>query len=573
MNIFFSQAKESSGGGWFSGWWGGSSKSKSEPGQDQSKSEIATTVKKFEEALTSKEKADLYEVIGYDQDGAEGLGAVSLFPKSYVAQRCVFQLHSLLVCIRDDDMKGDTNEVLRLNLMSVMCHIQRRPSAKNLKLRMTMSSLTVTGLALDRPQVPVMVSSRFLPSKKVLSSSGGRNQSGQDPDSPMLLSLIFEKNPPEDEDGNLDQDKGSLYDRRLVLKSSPLEMVYDAKTFHRLKTIFSTAGNSDGDLGLTNLQNTASAKLNELRESTTLGLQYAIDHHSLVDVDIRLQSPYMIIPHNGDATNGSCAMAIVNLGSIAVKSKQISAEMRDLKALSSLAELTSAFKSSLKDQVYDKFEVKLENVQVLLALPNESWRSQIDKSRSPLFLLEPTSISVLLRLCLIKRDPDLPICKVEGSLDSISVNIADYRLIKLAQILDSLTDSNNKGDSDASAGPLARAESNESMLSALSSLGGIPAGSLSQMPIGGPKSAAIISKLHMKVLPDASEDPLAFVQLTQLALKFHIRQVDFQVSQQGKNTVSDEVIFRFGLNNLAVSTKVRTYDIVGNFEMGSMSCR
>ncbi len=81
------------------------------------------------------------------------------------------------------------------------------------------------------------------------------------------------------------------------------------------------------DLNLANLQHTAATKLKEYRQVTTLGLQYVIENHNLVDVDIELNSSYVILPHGGELTK-SCACAVANLGSIRVKSKPISAETR-----------------------------------------------------------------------------------------------------------------------------------------------------------------------------------------------------------------------------------------------------
>jgi len=87
-----------------------------------------------------------------------------------------------------------------------------------------------------------------------------------------------------------------------------------------------------------------------------------IDTHHLIDVDIHLMSSYIVMPHGGVFTE-TCACAVANLGSISVKSKPISAETRSLKDMS-LTDLTAAFKSSLRDQVYDKFILSLENMQV-----------------------------------------------------------------------------------------------------------------------------------------------------------------------------------------------------------------
>ena len=80
----------------------------------------------------------------------------------------------------------------------------------------------------------------------------------------------------------------------------------------------------------------------------------------------------------------------------------------------------------------------MENIQILVALPNENWRGELIKKTSPLFLLSPTTVHVSMQLCMKKDDPELPICKVQGRLSQIGINISDYRLIKLAQIMDTI---------------------------------------------------------------------------------------------------------------------------------------
>ena len=80
----------------------------------------------------------------------------------------------------------------------------------------------------------------------------------------------------------------------------------------------------------------------------------------------------------------------------------------------------------------------MENIQILVALPNENWRGELIKKTSPLFLLSPTTVHVSMQICMKKDDPELPICKVQGRLSQIGINISDYRLIKLAQIMDTV---------------------------------------------------------------------------------------------------------------------------------------
>ena len=407
--------KQEAAKGGFWGWWAGSSSgAASEDGEDGATPHGGkAAIKILENALSSEEKAKLYEVIDFQENAHHGI-----YPKRFLAKKLSFKLDNLLITIRDDDLSDSV--VIRLDLESVSCHISQRPSADYLALKMTMNKLTVEGMrASKKDAVPMIVET-----KPQEGESGGRH----------LLNFSFENNPPENPNGDLDSDKGSLYDQRIRFFSSPLEVVFDSKTFNRLAGIFRTPD----ELNLSNLQHTAASKLRQYKEATTLGLQYAIDNHNLVDIDVKLMSSNIVIPHQGKLT-GNCACVVANLGSIHVKSKPISVETKSLKELS-LSDLSESFKNSLRDQAYDNFSVSLENMQLIVALAGEDWRSHVSKVKSPLFILNPTSLRVVFQYCLIKNDPDMPLAKVKGSLESIFINISDYRFIKLAQVIDSLLD-------------------------------------------------------------------------------------------------------------------------------------
>ena len=256
------EAKAASGGIW--GWF---SKGKSNANQDDA--QAGKLVKKLEGALSAEEKAKLYEVIDYQENAHHGI-----YPKSFVANKMTFTLESLKITVRDEDLKDA--QVVQLNLATVQCNISQRPSADNVSLAMTMETLTITGLKRARPNNPIIVSTR----------SGSGSQ---------LLNISFEHNPPHDPLGDLDKDQGSLYDQRINIFSSPLEMTYDKYTVQALMSLFKTPD----EINLVTLQQQAAAKFKEYKESSALGLKYAIDHHSLMDVDIHLKSSIVIIPLSG----------------------------------------------------------------------------------------------------------------------------------------------------------------------------------------------------------------------------------------------------------------------------------
>ena len=124
-------------------------------------------------------------------------------------------------------------------------------------------------------------------------------------------------------------------------------------------------------------------------------------------------------------------------GSIILKSKEINAETRHFEEFQ-FHDFAESIKDSILDQIYEKYNLTMENIQILVALPNENWRGELIKKTSPLFLLSPTTVHVSMQICMKKDDPELPICKVQGTLNQIGINISDYRLIKLAQIMDTV---------------------------------------------------------------------------------------------------------------------------------------
>ena len=110
-----------------------------------------------------------------------------------------------------------------------------------------------------------------------------------------LLTISFEKSPPNDPLGDLDLEERSVYDKKINIFSSPLEIIYDKATVNALISLFKTPD----EINLANLQQQAFAKLKEYREKSALNLQFVIDNHDLMDVDIQLMSSYFILPHSG----------------------------------------------------------------------------------------------------------------------------------------------------------------------------------------------------------------------------------------------------------------------------------
>lgn len=86
----------------------------------------------FKTAMTSEEKAKLYQAIGYHEGGVD-----LQLPEEYVALTMHFNLKMLEVCVRneisDSSLLTDFKTVLSLQVSGVSCEVDQRPASSGLK--------------------------------------------------------------------------------------------------------------------------------------------------------------------------------------------------------------------------------------------------------------------------------------------------------------------------------------------------------------------------------------------------------------------------------------------------------
>lgn len=65
----------------------------------------------------------------------------------------------------------------------------------------------------------------------------------------------------------------------------------------------------------------AAEQLVGLKEKTALGLEYAIQKHAILDIQVDLQASQLIVPHGG-FYNGTESLFVINLGSLKIYSME-----------------------------------------------------------------------------------------------------------------------------------------------------------------------------------------------------------------------------------------------------------
>ncbi|XP_013138688.1 PREDICTED: vacuolar protein sorting-associated protein 13C [Papilio polytes] len=198
-----------------------------------------------------------------------------------------------------------------------------------------------------------------------------------------LLNVVFETNPL---DGKCDQ--------RVQVLARPLQIVYDAQTVIEIVNVFKPPTESTA---LTTLQAAAGNKLSDLKEKSALGMQYAVHHHTFIDLDIDIAASYIIVPQTGIYRGDEACVVVKH----------------------------SAFTSN--------------KVTIVIACAQEEWQTAIGSDvGTPLHLLQPTNLTIQIHKCLITDDPRMPKIKVRGELEKIAISVSEDRLLTLCEILVSM---------------------------------------------------------------------------------------------------------------------------------------
>ena len=192
-----------------------------------------------------------------------------------------------------------------------------------------------------------------------------------------ILTLVYETNP-------LDES----CDQRVRLAAEPLLITYDVATLRQISAMFESKEASQ----LTQLTAVARKKLEDLKKTSALGLEYAIRNHAVIDVDVNIKGSYLVLPFGGCLKNNS-GKILCNMGNFSLKSVD-SRKRNDTSRISQLMRVGSTEQDILEEMLkssYDKFSLGLRDVQVISVLPNEDWAALVKETNNDVFILKPMS--------------------------------------------------------------------------------------------------------------------------------------------------------------------------------------
>ncbi|ROW06980.1 hypothetical protein VMCG_04047 [Cytospora schulzeri] len=223
-------------------------------------------------------------------------------------------------------------------------------------------------------------------------------------------------------------------DLAIKAKLKPLEIVWNPNVVVGVVDFFRPPDRHMESINA--LMETAGATVEDLRQQTRAGLEFALEEHKTINAMLDLQAPLIIIPESITTRKSTCL--ILDAGHISVNSELVDKDtMKEVQSKQRDAYKDEDFKR-LESLMYDKFIVKLTSMQLLIGPSIEETKLQLtDKNEElKMHIVEQININFLVQLSILPKAPNLAKLRVSGHLPLLHVAVSDTKYKSLMKLID-----------------------------------------------------------------------------------------------------------------------------------------
>ncbi|KAI8968414.1 hypothetical protein BDF20DRAFT_896210, partial [Mycotypha africana] len=372
--------------------------------------------------ITEEQKLEFYDVIDYDADKAVIAASIDL-PKDTMRLRLSISLTKGSFTVRKDPLSQPTD------LVSLVFD--------NVSLGMIqyVQSLTATailgdmclydGVRADSPYYKLMAANDkdekdIVRQRRRKSSSAEMLQQTaiEDP----FFTIKFEHKP-------LD----NRADNAMALFMRNIDIVYNPITIREIVKFFTPPETSANSINA--LIEVAGDTFEDIKNQTRATLEFALEQHTTLDLQIDMDAPVIIIPE--DCTSITSHGIVVDAGHINVESSIAPPETLALIKSKRGNDMTTGDNMKLKELLYDKFTVQLTQTKILIGESIEACLEQVRHPRQELqylHLVDRIDMSFLVENCILPKSVDMPKFKITGHLPLLKVNFSDTKYRSILQI-------------------------------------------------------------------------------------------------------------------------------------------
>ncbi|ONH69567.1 Vacuolar protein sorting-associated protein 13 [Cyberlindnera fabianii] len=183
------------------------------------------------------------------------------------------------------------------------------------------------------------------------------------------------------------------------------------------------------------IMNAAEATVHGLTAQTRMGLEAMWENHKVIDAKLDLQAPLIILPLNPNSWTSPCA--VIDAGHISVISDLTDTERT--KAIKKLSpeEYDRIDINELKALMYDKFNLHLQDTQVLIGPTIRSTVEQLHSGKeSSSLVLDKLDMKILAEISMLPNSANLAKFKTKASLPRFVAKMNDYQYKIMMQLID-----------------------------------------------------------------------------------------------------------------------------------------
>ena len=409
-----------------------------------------------ESQMTDQQRKELYEAIDFDEK--KTLSEAVEMPKEAIKLQVDMALKCGSFALRRDP-HGNRTDVLRLLFDDFSTEFIQRTDS-------TLLDLSLGGMRLydgstegnlfeqilrvkDAPQIPLgdRVQELGEDAKPKPDSTNQEEDEGEDP----FFGMSFENNP-----------LNGRADSALTVKLKAMEIIYNPNFVVQVTKFFRPPEKHMESIGA--LMETAGSTVEGLRQQTRAGLEYALQEHKTIDVQLDLQAPLIIVPNSVTKKSNICM--ILDAGHASVRSDLIDKKtLEDIKNKQQQQYTEKDFQQ-LQSLMYDKFMLKLESTQLLIGTTVEQTKKQLDQNtgRKNFHIVERINMDFTIETCIVPKATDLTKFRVIGHLPMLHAKVSDAKYKSLMKLLDfavpKFDDPQGENDRQASSDTQKRAKRN-----------------------------------------------------------------------------------------------------------------
>ncbi|KAI0068196.1 hypothetical protein BV25DRAFT_1793389 [Artomyces pyxidatus] len=385
---------------WSSWLWGSSTTS--QPSSEESA---------FHGPMTEQQRKELYEVLDYDERAA--LAESFEAPRDALKLQATAKLKKGSFALKTDP-HGVATEIISVIFDAFQATFMQRRD--NFEISTSLGGFRVFDGTTKDTLFPQIVHV-----KSDTSTATSDSETSIDTSDPFFY-VKFEKNPLDDR-----------ADTALDVRMRHMEIIYHRGYVEAIYNFLKPPANQLESVEA--LLNVASETLEGLRKETRAGLEYALQSHKTIDLQVDMNAPIIIIPES--ITNHRCTHLVIDAGHIAIESDLADKEAVRQIHLKRNQKYTDDDYTTLESLMYDKFSLRLEAAQFILGDDLQSCRNALtSQDGDKLHLIERINIELQVQNSIVPSAVNLSRFKISGKLPTLQLNFSDTKYKSIMRLID-----------------------------------------------------------------------------------------------------------------------------------------